>query len=59
MMDVLLLAHEGHEHGPDLGFVALLVAGSVLAVVLLVAIVRQRTGRKVADRWPASRPPSA
>jgi hypothetical protein len=39
-MDVLLLAHEGHQHGPDLGLVALLIAGAVLAVLLLAQAVR-------------------
>jgi hypothetical protein len=56
-VNVLLLAHEGHQHGPDLGLVALLIAGAVLVVLLLVGMVRQRIGRKGADqplsgRWP-------
>lgn len=45
IMNVLLLAHEGHQHGPDLGLVALLVAGGVLGILLLIGLVRQRVGR--------------
>lgn len=41
-MDVLFLAHEGHAHGPDLGLTALLVAGAVLAVLLLTRVIRRR-----------------
>ncbi len=41
-MNVVLLAHEGHAHGPDLGLVALLVAGAVLAVLLLLGMVVRR-----------------
>jgi hypothetical protein len=33
---VYLLAHESHSHGPDLGLIALLVAGAVLALLLAV-----------------------
>jgi hypothetical protein len=39
---VLLLAHEGHQHGPDPGLVALLVAGAVLVVLLLAQVVRAK-----------------
>jgi hypothetical protein len=42
MNTVLLLAHEGHQHGPDPGLVALLVAGAVLVVLLLTQVVRAR-----------------
>jgi multisubunit Na+/H+ antiporter MnhB subunit len=56
-MDVLLLAHDGHQHGPDLGFVALLVVGAVLVVLLLAGMARGRVARKAADRWPSGRPP--
>jgi hypothetical protein len=47
---VLLLAHEGHQHGPDLGLVALLVAGAVLVTLLLVRLLRDR----VTMRGPTS-----
>jgi hypothetical protein len=50
MNAVLLLAHEGHQHGPDPGLVALLVAGAVLVVLLLAGMVRQRIGRRGADQ---------
>lgn len=43
---VVLLAHEGHDHGPDYGLVALLVAGAVLAVLILLALVRDRFTRR-------------
>jgi hypothetical protein len=54
MNTVLLLAHEGHQHGPDPGLVALLVAGAVLVVLLLAGMVRQRVGRRRADPWRPS-----
>jgi multisubunit Na+/H+ antiporter MnhB subunit len=57
MMEVLLLAHDGHQHGPDLGFVALLVVGAVLVVLLLAGMVRGRVARKAADQRPSGRPP--
>jgi hypothetical protein len=38
---VYLLAHEGHSHGPDLGLIALLVAGAVLALLLAVGALRR------------------
>jgi hypothetical protein len=51
---VLLLAHEGHQHGPDLGLVALLVAGAVLVTLLLARLLRDRfTG---AGKRPPGRP---
>ncbi len=40
-MIVYLLAHEGHSHGPDLGLIALLVAGAVLALLLAVGALRR------------------
>ena len=40
-MIVYLLAHEGHTHGPDLGLIALLVAGAVLALLLAVGALRR------------------
>jgi hypothetical protein len=56
-MTILLLAHEGHQHGPDLGLVALLVAAAVLVILLLVGVVRQRIGTKGADQRLSGRPP--
>ena len=41
-MIVFLLAHGGEAHGPDLGFIALLVAGAVLAVLLVGRAIRRR-----------------
>ncbi len=41
-MIVFLLAHEGHSHGPDLGLIGLLVAGAVLALLLVGRAVRRR-----------------
>lgn len=41
-MIVFLLAHEGHAHGPDLGFVAVLVAGAVLLLLLVGRALRRR-----------------
>jgi len=55
-MEILLLAHEGHQHGPDLGLVALLVAGAVLVALLLARLVRERFMTKGADPRPG-RPP--
>jgi hypothetical protein len=55
-MEILLLAHEGHQHGPDLGLVALLVAGAVLVALLLARLVRERFPKKGADPRPG-RPP--
>jgi hypothetical protein len=55
-MEMLLLAHEGHQHGPDLGLVALLVAGAVLVALLLARLVRERFPKKGADPRPG-RPP--
>jgi hypothetical protein len=56
---LLLLAHEGHQHGPDLGLVALLVTGAVLVVLLLTGLVRRRIGREGADQRRPGRPPRA
>jgi hypothetical protein len=39
---VFLLAHEGHAHGPDLGFIALLAAGAVLVLLLVGRALRRR-----------------
>jgi hypothetical protein len=55
-MEILLLAHENHQHGPDLGLVALLVAGAVLVALLLARLVRERFMTKGADPRPG-RPP--
>jgi hypothetical protein len=41
-MIITLLAHEGHAHGPDLGLIALLVAGTVLALLLVGREIRRR-----------------
>jgi hypothetical protein len=41
-MIVYFLAHEGHSHGPDLGLIGLLVAGAVLALLLVGRAVRRR-----------------
>jgi hypothetical protein len=41
-VNVALLAHEGHQHGPDLGLVALLVAVAVLLAVLGAGAARRR-----------------
>jgi hypothetical protein len=56
-VDILLLAHEGHQHGPDPGFVALLVAGAVLVALLLVGLIRQRFTTRRADHRPVGRLP--
>jgi hypothetical protein len=56
-VEILLLAHEGHQHGPDLGLVALLIAGAVLVVLLLARLVRERFTNKGADQRPPVRPP--
>jgi hypothetical protein len=40
-MIVYFLAHEGHSDGPDLGLVALLVAGAVLALLLAGRAIRR------------------
>ena len=41
-MVIDFLAHEGHAHGPDLGLIALLVAGAVATVLLLTRALRRR-----------------
>jgi hypothetical protein len=56
-MEILLLAHEGHRHGLDLGLVALLVSGAVLVALLLARLVRERLPKKGADPRPPGRPP--
>jgi hypothetical protein len=38
---VYYLAHEGHSHGPDLGLITLLVAGAVLALLLVGRAIRR------------------
>jgi hypothetical protein len=40
-MIITFLAHEGHAHGPDLGLIALLVAGAVLALLLVGREIRR------------------
>ena len=40
-MIIYLLAHEGHSHGPDLGLIALLAAGAVLALLLVGRALRR------------------
>lgn len=55
-MEMLLLAHEGHQHGPDLGLITLLVAAAVLVALLLARLVRERFPKKGADQRPG-RPP--
>ena len=40
-MITIVLAHEGHAHGPDLGLIALLVAGAVLALLLVGREIRR------------------
>ena len=52
----ILLAHEGHQHGPDLGLITLLVAAAVLVALLLARLVRERFPKKGADPRPG-RPP--
>ena len=49
-MNVLLLAHEGHSHGPDVGLIALLIAAALVAVVLLLRLVAQRHHGSSSDR---------
>jgi hypothetical protein len=47
----LVLAHEGHSHGPDLGLVALLIAVVVAGILLLgTVLVEQRRARRSGRR---------
>ncbi len=57
IVEILLLAHEGHQHGPDLGLVALLVAGAVFVPLLLARLIRERFPKKGADQPPPGQPP--
>jgi hypothetical protein len=41
-MIVFLLAHEGETHSPDLGVIVLVVAGAVLALMLVGRALRRR-----------------
>jgi hypothetical protein len=38
-MIIYFLAHDGQSHGPDLGLIAVLVAGAVLAILLLLPLL--------------------
>jgi hypothetical protein len=44
-MIVYFLAHDGHSHGPGLGLIALLAAGAVLAVLLLLPLLNRARRR--------------
>jgi hypothetical protein len=41
-MITIFLAHEGQAHGPDLGLIVLLVAGTVLVLLLVGRQIRRR-----------------
>ncbi len=57
-MPSMILAHAGHNHGPDLAMIAMLTATVLLVVWIVISAVRsQRAGSRPTPSKSADRAP--